>query len=1484
MKKFIWKMMVSLLIVFIVGQPICQLLGIYSYTYARTMNDTLDNIKKSLKSYESYTILHSSKKYRVTYNGELHLKSVPKCFKEKFFYEGGTLDTNISGVKAKISSVDSDEVGKKRHTVNTTKVHSSEMHYNLVVHLIATFVTSTSYSSTSVPGSLPNVTVSGNYGTYSEVSFDKVKLTLDPHGWQAVDNSTDRYQVNIYDTRPSTSSNSNNYVASTTKQEIINEVQNNSWNNSWEDSGNGWWEESYQEPVAVEVDKEINLNNEQKRLYIRTIYRRALKRDPRGDEYENFMANGTPQEIGINVILSDESNNKNKINSLSNQEFVKCCYRLILGREGDSGGINAHTAALNNRTRDRAKTIKAFYNSSDEFSNHFTRTVKKIELDEGLCNAIYNDLTNKGFEVCKLDSKNILMFEGDISKVTSLDIGGKSLTNLNGLSVFTNLNKLVAQNNKLTDISGIEKLSKLTYLNLNNNELKNNVTPVFSLTQLNELYLDNNGLIYNYISNISKLSNLKKISLNNNSLTTINSVSGIASLKELYADNNKISTIGNIKVDKISLKNQAVAEEGFSTEFNNMDIIKYAKDKNSLLYTDKDFVCQDCKYENGKVILNLNSNKGTVTIKGGLADGTVCTYNNISRKIEFNDKVLADRVQKEIQLFVRDRRDENGKYYIYVPNTQVKYVQNINLSATASDSRQITDITGLENFENLKSINLTNNKVSNLDKLSALKNLETLTIKNNGLTNLNSIKNIKSLKQLDASHNEITDISGLSGLTNLENVILDSNKIGNNIAPLNSLSKLSVLSLSDNGVSSLQNIKDLKLSELFASHNFISDFTPVKNDGKNTIEAMNNIVTIEVDGTECDIPDIVKMAMEKNGGVNCLELKNCTINNNKVVLGKYQTDAQIKIIKGESSDTIINIKSKKYITPPVVKTSYTNVSKGVKVTLQIDRHIFDLWGWTRDDDTYTKYSKVFEYNVENQKVTVKDGHGNKTDVLINISSIQNDRVPGLKVTYSETAPTRDNVTVTISADVRLGDPITPGWTLSQDKKSMSCTFTENNDGGYGKTVPLENDTSGQPTMTVPVNVDNIDKTAPACTVEYSQTETTKSSVVATIWSNEDIQLAGNNAKFIGKTLKLNNIGKTIYGLSFLYTKNESENNTVVDAAGNSAIVNVSVRNIDNKVDGLNAVSSGVAATNQNQRIRIYANEKIALSTVNVTIARKGLNFAKRFYESETDLPILKVATTTPIMMLAENETAETDSENEISIDATEGDYGVLRVADNTGNTELVMYNTNNIDKTGPVISVENEETQNDGSVLVTLLASEQIQKTEDLTGWELSEDGLRLSKIFKSNQKEKVVVKDLAGNEGSLDLDVKSVNAIKNQVDYEPIENTDYVLVVISADREIKPVDGWRLLEDKKAIAKALKVDEDETVLIEDYDGYGSTVYVSAYESLKNEEKPIQTDDTQATEVLPQTGKYMVFVLITSMILVIITTITLINYSRKYND
>ena len=338
------------------------------------------------------------------------------------------------------------------------------------------------------------------------------------------------------------------------------------------------------------------------------------------------------QTNAIDVIMSKEADEKRHVSSMSNQEFVKLVYNAVLRRDPDATGLNDYTFLLNNGVP-RTAVIKEIVESV-EFSEKWNKTVKTLTFDANVCTAVYNNLLSQGFQVIKPTSTTIKIFDEELKNVKNLDVSGKSLKNLKGISQFTNLTKLSAQNNALTDITELSKLSNLTYLNLNNCSLSAiDLTPIKSETKLQELHLDSNGL--RNISKIGGMQSLQKLYVNSNNIATISESVLTNNLKELYADKNRIADTGyfdSTKLTKISLKNNKIEISNAGKSMFTAEIIDNALTKTSKLYATGGLKYDKCKKEGNKIVLNDNVAVATVTIVGGPADGTVITYKNTSVK------------------------------------------------------------------------------------------------------------------------------------------------------------------------------------------------------------------------------------------------------------------------------------------------------------------------------------------------------------------------------------------------------------------------------------------------------------------------------------------------------------------------------------------------------------------------------------------------------------------------------------------------------------------------------------------------------------------------------------------------------------------------------------------------------------------------------------------------------------------------------------
>lgn len=121
-------------------------------------------------------------------------------------------------------------------------------------------------------------------------------------------------------------------------------------------------------------------------------------------------------------------------------------------------------------------------------------------------------------------------------------------------------------------------------------------------------------------------------------------------------------------------------------------------------------------------------------------------------------------------LKIREFGDPEANYPLYY----LEEIEDFEMS-----SYGINDLYGIELCIGARTMNLSNNKISDLLPIIELKDLEELDLSDNEVGFIDDISNLKGLRSIMLSNNYIEDISPLFGLSNLEY----ANLSGNNIHP-----------------------------------------------------------------------------------------------------------------------------------------------------------------------------------------------------------------------------------------------------------------------------------------------------------------------------------------------------------------------------------------------------------------------------------------------------------------------------------------------------------------------------------------------------------------------------------------------------------------------------------------------------------------------------------------------------------------------------
>ncbi len=142
-----------------------------------------------------------------------------------------------------------------------------------------------------------------------------------------------------------------------------------------------------------------------------------------------------------------------------------------------------------------------------------------------------------------------LDFLSGLTELTSLDLTGCRFPGreLSKIAALPKLHRLTLAKCGLSTIANLEGAPQISYLNLNNNTLRN-LEVLSSMTGLTELHLSHNALVE--LTQIGGLTNLTKLDVSFNALTTLDPIAACVSLTWLDASNNTLNEL--TAVDKLT--------------------------------------------------------------------------------------------------------------------------------------------------------------------------------------------------------------------------------------------------------------------------------------------------------------------------------------------------------------------------------------------------------------------------------------------------------------------------------------------------------------------------------------------------------------------------------------------------------------------------------------------------------------------------------------------------------------------------------------------------------------------------------------------------------------------------------------------------------------------------------------------------------------------------------------------------------------------
>lgn len=137
-----------------------------------------------------------------------------------------------------------------------------------------------------------------------------------------------------------------------------------------------------------------------------------------------------------------------------------------------------------------------------------------------------------------------------------------------------------------------------------------------------------------------------------------------------------------------------------------------------------------------------------------IADGTLKT------KIDIPDKALTNALVAKLGL---------------PANSDITLGDALFCTSLDLSSRSIYNVTGLDYFKNLETLNLSDNRITVLNDLANLSALKTLNLKGNQVVDITPLKTIRGLEFLDLSNNKVRYLDALKNLFKLKTLFIAGN-------------------------------------------------------------------------------------------------------------------------------------------------------------------------------------------------------------------------------------------------------------------------------------------------------------------------------------------------------------------------------------------------------------------------------------------------------------------------------------------------------------------------------------------------------------------------------------------------------------------------------------------------------------------------------------------------------------------------------------
>ncbi|HVD98036.1 MAG TPA: DUF4153 domain-containing protein [Cytophagaceae bacterium] len=394
---------------------------------------------------------------------------------------------------------------------------------------------------------------------------------------------------------------------------------------------------------------------------------------------------------------------------------------------------------------------------------------------------------------------NLLAMRNDPA-LSELWLFANGIHTLAPIRSFTKLKKLELADNQLDSLRELSSFPMLESLNLNSNNL-HSIQKMPVLKNLSELTLSQNSL--REYSALKNLPHLKKLDISHNIGQTLNSLPVLTELHTLDVSGNKLGHLSILR------------------RFPNLHILKMNNiDKQTLEtlpmlpgLTELELRNINLEGQDEKLICAISDLKNLKSL--------TLSSNNLQNLYMIPNELFTIRKNTEGLAAVLSKLPASVNYLdvSYNKITSLHGIETMpHLDSLDISSNELTDISSIEKCTSLEMLLLSRNRINSVEALHSLSKLKSLSLDNNNIQNVNALKSLTALNYLNLSANQISDTGPLAKLTNLTYLNLSGNENLTTLTPLEGLTNLKELDITNCNIPDLSPLYKLgKLEKLYCT-------------------------------------------------------------------------------------------------------------------------------------------------------------------------------------------------------------------------------------------------------------------------------------------------------------------------------------------------------------------------------------------------------------------------------------------------------------------------------------------------------------------------------------------------------------------------------------------------------------------------------------------------------------------------------------------